>query len=553
MIRELSVENIALLDQVSLDLRPGFTVLTGETGAGKSLLIDAIGLALGGRADSDLVRQGATKGSVHFAVDLSDAPPGSALCQELGIDVEDDLVVIQREVHAEGRSSARINGKIVPLSTLRSLGALLVDLHGQHDHQALLDPSTHLGYLDAWVGPPASDLLVQVADAFADWERIRREMQASRMDEREREHRLDLLRFQIQEIEEVAPQPGEMDQIEADLRRLTHAEKLREAVQSSLATLADDEVTALDHLGQARKGLESALRLDPELESSVETLRQAQVYAEEAVRSLRAYLEPLDGDPVMLDQLSQRLDSLRRLIRKYGESEAAILEFLATARRELDQLENAESDAVRLAERLAEAESRFRSLAAELSRLRREGASSFTQRVQAEIRELAMEKALFEVSFASGAPAATGLDQVEFLFSANPGEPVRPLAKIASGGEISRVMLALKVSLAGKAGVPTLIFDEIDSGLSGRAAAVVAKKLEELARYAQVLVISHLPQIASRAEAHIRILKEEVAGRVATRLVPLSSEDRVLEIARMLAGEELGAKALENARELLRR
>ncbi len=552
MIRELSVENIAIIDQASLHLHPGFTALTGETGAGKSLLIDAIDLALGGRADSDLVRAGASKGVVHLVADLTHNPLAKEQCALLGVELEDDLLFVQRDIKPEGRSTCRLNGKPVPVSTLKGIGNLLVDLHGQHDHQALLDHTTHGFYLDAWIGEPARVLLEQVADAFSDLERTRQELAASRLDHRDREHQIDLLKFQIGEIEDASPVPGELETTETDLKKLSHFEKLQDAVQSALKSLNEQEPCAVDQLGEALQALDGVLRFDENLESALDPLRQARVYLDEAVLALRTYADAVDSDPEKLEELAGRIDTLKRLRRKYGEDETAILEFLSRARIQLDQYENAESNAERLAERVAEAEARYRELATQLSALRREHAPKLAKFVESEVRLLAMERALVEVRQQAAAPSSNGIDAVEFLFSANAGEPVRPLAKIASGGEISRVMLALKVVLAGKAGVPTLIFDEIDTGLSGRAAAVVAKKLAQLAESYQVIVISHLPQIASRAQFHFRIHKAEIRGRVTTQLLPLEAEDRVLEIARMIAGESIGDMALANAREFLR-
>lgn len=551
MIVELTVENLAIIERSQLDLGAGFTVLTGETGAGKSLLIDAIELALGERADTELVRAGAPKANVGVVFDLSREPLVRERCQELGVALEEDTLFIQREVLAEGRSQCRVGGKLTPVSALRQLGQVLVDLHGQHHHQSLLHPEHHLGYLDLWIGAPARGLLEKVAHRYGIYDEARKRLNALRSGMRDREQRLDLLRFQVNEIEAVAPREGELEELEAQLSRLKNTEKLANAAFGALEAVSDQEGCAVDLIGTAVKQLEAALRYDATLETVLEPLRAALVEAEEAAHSLRAYSEELEADPALLDEVANRIDVLKRLRRKYGEDEAAILAFLDEAKAELELLENSEASEEDLR---AAADSAFRDLeaaAADLTLLRTEKAREFSDLVQAQLRDLAMDRALFQAVVRPRTVDAAGADEVEFFFSANAGEPPRPLGKIASGGEISRVMLAIKTALAGRAGVPTLIFDEVDTGLGGRAAATVARKLEELATHYQVLVISHLPQVASRAAVHYRIEKGESNGRVVTRVRRLDEAERVDEIARMVAGEHVTEHALANAREML--
>ncbi len=551
MIVELTVENLAIIERSHIELGPGFTVLTGETGAGKSLLIDAIELALGERADTELVRTGATRASVSVVFDLSNEPTALQKCQELGIPLEDNLLYIQREVFAEGRSQCRVAGKMIAVSALRQLGQFLVDLHGQHDHQSLLDAARHIGYLDSWIGKPATNLLDQLAAAYSEAEDARKRLQSLRAGMRDREHRLDLLRFQVNEIESVSPITGEMVELEIQLSRLKHTEKLASATFGALSSIADDENCAVDRLGAALKDLEDCVRFDASLEERIAPLREALLQAEEGVHGLRAYSEELEADPEKLEEVASRIDALRRLRRKYGEDEAKILEFLDGARNELALLEDSEASEDELRNAVERAERRLNEFGTELSELRQSRASEFSELVKTQLWDLAMDRARFEVDFKTKPTDATGLDLVEFFFSANAGESPRPLAKIASGGEISRVMLAIKTALAGRAGVPTLIFDEVDTGLGGRAAATVARKLEELAAQYQIVVISHLPQLASRATAHHRIEKIESNGRVATQVRLLNPDERIEEIARMLAGEQVTTGALANAREML--
>ena len=551
MIVELTVENVAIIERSQLNLGPGFTVLTGETGAGKSLLVDAIELALGERADSDLVRAGAARAVVTAVFDLSGSAELRAHCEQLGLNLEDGALYVQREVFAEGRSQCRVGGRMAPVSALRSLGQLLVDLHGQHDHQSLLHPDRHGDFLDAWIGAPANLLKQEVSEKHTEHEDAKRRLNALRQGLRDREHRLDLLRFQVNEIEAVSPLPGEMEDLEGQLNRLKHAERLSLAAQSGLSATNEDEGCARDKLGDTVRSLEELTRLDPTLERSLDPLRSALYALDDGIRELRAYADSLESDPNALEEAAGRIDALRKLRRKYGEDESAVLAFLHEARLELDQLEEGEANEADLVAAVQKREEALHEAAAKLTALRQARSVEFSSRVEGELHELAMEKAVYSCRVDPKPIDASGADRIEFFFSANSGEPERPLAKIASGGEISRVMLAIKTALAGRAGVPTLIFDEVDAGLSGRAAAVVARKLEALAQHYQVVAISHLPQIASRATTHFRIEKREEGGRVATIVRSLSGEERVEEIARMLAGEHITASSLANAREML--
>lgn len=551
MIQELTVENIAIIERAQVSLGAGFTALTGETGAGKSLLVDAIGLALGERADSDLVRAGSARGVVTLSADLSDSPELSDLCAQMGYGTEEGLVFIQREVSAEGRSTCRINGRPAAVSTLKQLGDLLVDLHGQHDHQSLLLPDRHADYLDAWIGEDAIRLKSEVGAAFLEAEEARRQLAALQSGLRDREQRIDLLRFQVQELELFAPLPNELEELEGQLSRLQNVERLAQAAYGALDSLSESEGSGIERLSASVKALEACAALDPTVEPALDQLRSALYALEDGLRELRSYADGVEPDPDRLERVAGRIDGYRRLYRKYGDGEDALLLHLERAREELAVLEDAEANTEALERRSAEADARLADVAARLSELRRSRAANFSEQVVAQLRELAMPRALFGVRVDAKTVSADGCDRVEFDFSANAGEPMRPLSKIASGGEISRVMLGLKVVLAGRAGVPTLIFDEVDTGLGGREAAVVARKLEEIARHYQVVVITHLPQIAGRAAQHFRIEKLESQGRVATRVRLLEHEERVRELARMLAGEEVGESALANAKELL--
>jgi DNA repair protein RecN (Recombination protein N) len=551
MVIEITVENLAIIEQTQITLGPGFTVLTGETGAGKSLLVDAIQLALGERADADLVRAGASRALVSVVIDLSMQPKLRQQCLDLGIPLEDNLLYIQREVFAEGRSQCRVAGKLTPVAGLRQLGLMLVDLHGQHDHQSLLHPDRHLGFLDAWIGTPAYNLISSVEERFSKVEVIRRKLNAIRSGLRDREQKIDLLTYQIAEIEEAAPEVGELTELENKLSRLKNAEKLAESAAAALASLSEGEVSAIDLVRGAVRSLEDAAKLDESVEPVLEALRSGLYQLDDGNRELRTYFENIESNPVLLEETAGRIDTLKRLRRKYGDDEEAILLFLERAKEDLAVLTNFEESEAEIVQALAGAESELMEAATALTQLRVERAKEFSGLVQVQLRELAMERALFEVRLEPKPVDPTGADKLEFFFSANAGEPVRPLAKIASGGEISRVMLGIKTAMADRAEVPTLIFDEVDAGLGGRAAMVVARKLEELAQHYQVLVISHLPQIASRASAHYRIEKNEVAGRVRTDVRPLSGDERVREIGRMLSGNESSISSMNAAREMI--
>lgn len=551
MLTELTVENIAIIDRADCSFTSGLTALTGETGAGKSLVVDAIGLVLGGRASVDLVRAGADKGSVWLKAEFSSEPHLAALCQNLGIELEEGCLLVHRELSAKGGSTVRINGRPASVGALKELGSLMVDLHGQHDHQSLLDEEKQIPFLDAWIGSEADKGKSACSQAFSDLESVRRRLAALRSGRRAREQRLDMLRFQVEEIRALEPRPGEIIELEAQVRRLQNVEKLRSSIGGALDLLSLREGSVIDQFSEGLGLVESAARLDESLDGLHETLGEAQNSLTDAAGELRRYLEDLENDPEALETAAQRLDALKKLLRKYGETEEEVLAYLAQAEAELDSLEEDEGSEEELEAMEAERKEGLVKAAELLTKVRRAKAKEFTASVSGHIRELAMPKADFLVQLDPVEPGPEGADKVSFLFSANPGEPLMPLSRVASGGELSRVMLAIKASSAGRAGVPTLIFDEVDTGLSGRAAAVMAKKLKEIAQHRQVIVISHLPQIAGQADRHIRIEKVEDKGRSVTRLSELDREARVHELARMLAGEEVGESALANARELL--
>ena len=551
MLIELVVENIAIIQKAQISFGPGFTALTGETGAGKSLLIDALNLVLGSRADYDLIREGDHVASIYLVIDLSEHKDILEQCAMLGIEIEDGKLYIQRELEQKGRSSCRFNGKLVPVSLLKTLGDLLVDLHGQHEHQSLWDASKHLEYLDRWIGDQANRLKEKIAAHYLDYQDYKQKIDQLENGERERAQRVDMLRFQIEEIEEVGIQENEISRLEIERNRLQNSANLTDSLSSILQSLDTEEGSALEKIAVALRTLQSTARLDPELESRATSLETIYYQFKECVETLKSDLQLVESNPVHLDDLNLRIDLIKKLFRKYGDDESSILTYLVLAKKELEELEHQQFYQEEYHEKLHKTKNQLKILCDELHVLREIKAKEFSNKIEIELKDLAMSNASFKTKIESIEIGPKGSDLIEFLFSANLGEEAKPLRKIASGGEISRVMLALKVVLAGCTAVPTMIFDEIDTGLSGRAAATVASKLSALAEHYQVIVISHLPQIASAASMHYKIEKTESHQRTKIELVKLKDEERVLEIGRMIAGEKIGESAMIHARELL--
>ncbi|MBV6504336.1 MAG: DNA repair protein RecN [Fimbriimonadales bacterium] len=548
MLLELQVENLGIIEQASLQFAGGMTVITGETGAGKSLVVGSLLLALGSRADSSAVRAGSDFGRVRAAFRVSEAAEGTL--REAGFDSEDGVVHVQRDVGAEGRSACRINGKPAPVAVVRQLGNLLADLHGQHDHQSLRDSSRHVEVLDAFGGEVCGRAADAVREAWETFLRARDELESLVADDRQRAQTMDLLRFQIGELEAAGITPGESEALKGELARLTHAHEISERLQQALDCVATGEPDALALLREAAKAVGEAASLDPSLREVAKGVEDAFYVAEGAAEELRRATALIEQNPTRLEQVAERLDTLSRLRRKYGETEEEMLEFLDRSRERLDNLEQVEAALGRAEAALEEAKGSLDAACGKLRAARKSAAKTLEAAVVKQIRELAMPHATFEVRVEPTEPSATGADLVEFHFSANKGEPVKPLTKVASGGELSRLMLAIETALAGLGGVPTLVFDEVDAGLGGETAALVGRKLADLGRRHQVIVITHLPQIACLADAHYLVEKAPEGKRTVGRVRLLGPEDRVKEIARMLSGE-VGETSLAHAREML--
>ncbi len=563
MLKSLRIANLAIIDDITLDFSERFTVMTGETGAGKSILIDGLGLALGERGDRDLIRSGCEEARVEALFDIGSLPEACAILKEMEVPVSDGELVLKRVISASGKGRCSANGSPLPLAQLKRIGDLLVDLHGQHDHQLLLSEAHHARFLDAFGG--LVDLREKVRETCREWRA--REEELARLKERERDkaQRLDLLSFQENEINSARLKPGEDSELEHEKTRLAHARRIGEALAGARDSL-QGEGGARESLGAAIAALKAIAEFDPAgAGTRLESLKRLLEEIQEESDSLRGEMEKLDADPARLDQVEERLDLVTRLKHKYGGSIEGALEHASAARREIDEL-NASQE--RAAELEAEVESRRRAFAAHsisLSAGRGGAAGDFSTRVMAEFQDLAMTEAKFRVSFSRRpdpagpveeegtryAASEEGLDLVEFLLAPNPGEGMRPLSAIASGGELSRIMLALKAVLAKVDRVGTLVFDEIDTGIGGRVAEVVGRKLEAIGAERQVVCITHLPQIAARADRHAVVRKRVRKASTSVSVETAEGDARIEELARMLAGEEITPTALKHARAML--
>ena len=568
VLLELEVNNIAVIEKLHLSLAKGLNILTGETGAGKSILIDAIGLVLGERASFHYIRTGAEQASVTALFQLADQPQILELLAELGVELDhDQQLILCRELSTNGKSTCRINGRLATVSMLRSLGRLLVDIHGQHEHQSLLHPKNHITYLDNYGGPELMKLRQLVKNNYRTYRSLQKQISALKEEERERAQKLDLYSFQDQEIAAAGLKPGEEEELTARRDVLKHTEKLLKLSQESYGVLYGDGPThgsVLEQLRLVVDWLGEAAAVDGRFTQMVDYLQSAFYQIEEIARDLRAYGDTLDLNPAALMEVEDRLYAIAQLKRKYGDSIREILAYQAWVQGEIEKLEQSTASRAELVERQRVIKAKLSQCALHLSEERHKLAAQLEGKVRAELAYLGMEKTIFKVSLSQeeaedGIPingkmlavGENGIDGVEFLLAPNPGEEPKPLSRIASGGELSRIMLALKNILASVDTIPTMIFDEIDAGIGGRSAQAVAERLASLARIRQVLCVTHLPQIAAMADSHWRIAKEVTAGRTFTKLTPLGSGEQVEELARMLGGTKVTGTTKRHAREML--
>ena len=564
MLTELTIKNFAIIDRVQIEFGPGLNALTGETGAGKSILVDAIGLILGGKASPEMIRTGAEEASLEAFFDLSAGDAAETL-RRFGLEKNEGLV-IRRLVNRSGKSRAYLNGSAVTLGMLEAIAGELVDIYGQHEHQHFLEPKRHIDILDE-----AGDLLPRRLSYEAlhrQWRQAAGELEEMAARQEKRRERLELLVFQSQEIARAGlrePRPGEPDEEEtltAERARLVHAEKLFEIAHQGFEALYGESGSALERLKSTRQRLREGEKIDPSLSPFRQALETAILQAEDAASSLRAYRDRVHFDPKRQEEVESRLDEIRKLKRKYGESLEKVIAYKKKLDEERKTLEN-------LDEKIAESQTRADHIyrqalqsARELSQQRKKSARTLEAKVEEELADLGMGKSRFQIRLeaeslgakGAGPPALSenGLDFVEFFLSPNPGEELKPLAKIASGGELSRIMLALKRIFSRDSGVRTLIFDEVDAGIGGAIAEVVGRKLKDIARRHQVFCITHLAQIASFADAHYRVAKKAQGERTVVDVERLREEERVKEIARMLGGVKITGKTLDHAGEMLR-
>jgi DNA repair protein RecN (Recombination protein N) len=540
MIRFLSITNLAVIDRLELEFAPGLNVLTGETGAGKSILVGAVGLLVGGRASAELVRTGADAATVQA---IFETPEGGEL-------------IVRREISAQGRSRAFVDGAIVTSGALRDAAGFLVDLHGQHEHQVLLDPSAHLDLLDEFTGlTPKREA---VAEAFRRWLRIGDERQRLAASEQQKASRAEFLAFQLSEIDRAAPKDGEDEELTATRTVLANADRLQRLCAEAYTALYEGDEAALPALGTVWKKVGELASLDATFTPYLEAREVVKSQLEDLAFFLRSYSANIDASPARLQDIEDRLAVLERLKRKHGPALADVLAKAADLRRELHDLEHATERAAELDAALSAARNEYLAVASDLSQRRRQGAKEFARSIEKSLADLAMQKTRCEVRFADGSDTGDGarwsergIDEAEFYLSPNPGEELKPLARIASGGELSRIMLALKTLATTDAPGKTLIFDEVDAGIGGAVADVVGARLQRLGERFQVLCITHLPQIAAYGSTHFQIAKSVKAGRTSTAVSRVDGGERIAEIARMIGGADVSATVLASAREML--
>lgn len=550
MLVELHIRDFALVEELAFEMGAGFSVVTGETGAGKSIIVDALSTALGERTGPEVIRTGAEKCLVEAVFDVSDCPAAANAAAEYGFEIEDNTLILGREIARNGRSQARVNGRAATASALRSITSLLIDVHGQHEHQSLLAVPLHVDILDVWIGTEAAEPRRQAEELYGQLQAMRQELQRLRTDERERTRLLDLYAFQLQEIEAARLEEKEEELLAAERNRLANAEKLYASASELHDALSGADGSAVDRLGEATRIADRIEVIDPSMSALSESLSSALIGAREAAAAIRGYIDEVEANPARLEQVEERLELIRVLKRKYGDTVSEILRYSGELGGKLDDLNNSDERSLELAGRIGELEGRLSEVCAELTALRRRASGEFEKRVEAELADLAMDKTRFQVAIECAEPGPTGADAVEFLISPNPGEPVKPLVRIASGGEMSRIMLALKTVMS-RSQVPTMIFDEIDAGIGGRTAQVLGDKLASLGAKCQVMCVTHLPQVASKAQSHYSVSKVVTDGRAHVRLTALEGDDRVAELARMLGADETSDTAAQHAREML--
>ena len=562
MLQELNIQHFVVADRLRLRFGPGLNLLTGETGSGKSIIVDALSLLLGARAGVEVIRPGQNSARVSGVFSTAESPDLSVLLDTAGLDIEQGELIVEREVLASGKSRAYINGRPVTLTRLRELAPFLGDIHGQHEQQDLFSTRAQLDMLDVFAG--TEELAGKVSTVYTSWRDGRKRLDELRGDEQERLRQLDLYEFQVREIEQAAPQPGEVEELEKERRLLGNLERVQQTAASAYDRLYDSTVSAAAQVKAARRSIEELAQFHSAFRTMLETLDSAQAGVDDAAFELRSFLDGLEPNPNRLEEIEDRVALLKQLQRKYGGSVEEVLAYGERAGARVEELRSSDEAVARLEAGQKELAEKYQAAAQELSRKRREAAGLLERQVETELAELAMERARFQIGFepvdaGEAGWSARGLDRARFLVSANPGQPPRPMVQVASGGELSRVTLALKTCLVASRetepnAVPrTLVFDEIDSGVGGRVAEAVGRRLEKLAGEHQLLCVTHLAQIAGFADVHFVVDKQEQDGVAVASVERLSEKQRIEELARMLSGETITTAALRHAKQMIKR
>lgn len=552
MLLGLQIRDFAIVDRIEVEFSQGMTVLTGETGAGKSILVDALGLVLGDRGSPTLLRSGAKRAEFSAEFDISLLPHVKAWLEEQELD-EDEACLLRRVINADGRSRGFINGNAVPLQQLKKLGEMLLDIHGQHFHQSLGRRDVQREQLDHF-----GALLQQRAkteDAYHLWRDLAEQLQKLRTADSDRASRLELLDFQLQELDALAVSKGEFEELQAERQKLQNSGKLADGVSTAIASLYDqDDGNVNSLLAEASRAVRSLAQFDAALQPVVEMLESASIQVSEAADSLRRYAEGIDMDPAHRDQVEERLDAIHSAARKHRVEAEELYALRDRLRAEFDELNNAEERGREIEQQAEAAETGYRKLATTLTAQRKKAAARFSAAVSEAMSGLGMPGGVFNASITplkDDDARAWGVDNIEFLISANPGQPAQPLSKVASGGELSRMSLAIQVIASDGSNIPCMIFDEVDSGVGGGVAEMVGRRLQQLGESRQVLCVTHLPQVASLADQHFRISKVTDGKATRTGVQALSKDERIEELARMLGGVEITTKTLEHAAEML--
>lgn len=553
MLRELSIRNFAIIEDLTVSFSDGLTVLTGETGAGKSIIIDAVHLLAGGRGNSEFIRHGAKKAELGGLFQISStAHPVYKKLEEAGIEIEEDSIILRRDLNDSGKSVCRVNGKLVPLSVLRDIGASLIDIHGQHENQELMDEKQHIHLLDQFAEEQLSPILEQYSIQYSEYRALKKELASISIDEQLMAQRIDLYQFQMKELEDANLKLGEEDELLDERRRLMNFNKIFERSSAAYEAI-QGETKGLDWIGTAMGALDDAAVIDEQFKEASESVTTAFYALQDAAYQVKNVLDELEFDPARLNEVEQRLALFQNLKRKYGSTVEEMIAYYEKIKTELSELLNRD-EILQLKERkVLEMEVVLSELAEKLSHVRKAAANDLSEAIMAELRELHMEKAKFIVNF-DALPYfdVNGKDQVIFYISTNVGEPPKSLPKIASGGELSRMMLALKTIFSSSNGVTSIIFDEVDTGVSGRVAQAIAEKIAAISVNSQVLCISHLPQVAAMADHHYFIKKEVEHDRTFTSLAEIDTDARIEEVSRMMSGAEITDLTLQHATELLK-